>query len=100
MNTLLDLIDTSDLIEVDGHSIRYFGLDEDAYDDDDDDPIILHLETVDEDFGSWEWFFTVNELKTAKFNEEKGEWTLSYGEDDYPIAIRIYKLDSRGNNEF
>lgn len=101
MNTLYDLIDTSDLMEIDNHSVRFFGLDIDGVEEEEgDDAIVLHIEVIDNDYGLWEWFFTIHELKTATFDPSTGNWTLLYGDKKEPYTIRIYSLRLRGNNEY
>ncbi len=87
---LIDLIDDADLMEVDGNSIRHFGLDIDGVEDDDD--AILVVEMTDENFDKYEWFFTTAELTTATFNPRTKEWTVLYGDEDYPVTIVLYKL--------
>jgi len=99
MNTLYDLIDTADLMDIDDMSIRYFGLDIDGLDEDEgDDAMCLHVEFTDEDFNGWEWFFTIKELKNAVYNPDTKEWMVDYAGtandvcNDSEISIKLYKV--------
>ena len=98
-DTLYDLVDSADLIEIDGMSIRYFGIDIDGVDPDEgDDAMCLHIDFTDDDMNKWEWYFTINELKKATFNPRTREWTVFYGgtgddvcNDSY-LTIKIYTI--------
>jgi len=93
MKTLLDLIDSADLMEIDDKSIRYFGLDVDGVEEEDgDDGVILIVEMRDESFEKWDWYFTIKELKEAVYYPTKKEWLVQYGIDDYPTTIKLYTL--------
>jgi hypothetical protein len=98
-DTLYDLIDSADLMDIDGMSIRYFGLDIDGLDEDEgDDAMCLHVDFTDEDFNGWEWFFTIKELKEAKFNPKTKEWAVNYAGtandvcNDSEILISLYTV--------
>lgn len=91
--TLLDLIDEADLIEIDGHSVRYFGLSEDEMMDaegGDEDACVLSVEMVDENYEKWEWYFSYKNLKEAK-RKQDGSWVVDYDEG-YPMLVTVYKL--------
>ena len=95
MTTLLDLIDEADLIEIDGHSIRYFGLSEDEMmeaEDGDEDACVLSVEMVDESYEKYEWYFSYKELKEAK-RKDNGSWIVDYMSDGYPLLVTVYKLE-------
>lgn len=88
--TLYDLIDHADAIEIDGHFIRYFGLESEELDSEDD--IVLHVETVDDDCNAWEWFFTVSDLEHAVYDAESKDWTVQMGDDVEPYTVTIYSV--------
>jgi len=95
MNTLLDLIDSADLMEIDGKSIRYFGLSEDEMmdaEDGDEEAIVLSVEMVDEDYEKWEWYFSYKALKEAK-RTNGGSWVVDYMSDGYILLVSVYKLE-------
>jgi len=95
MTTLLDLIDEADLMEIDGHSIRYFGLSEDEMmdaEDGDEGAIVLSVEMVDESYDKWEWYFSYKELKEAK-RKQDGSWIVDYMSEGYPLLVTVYKLE-------
>jgi hypothetical protein len=93
--TLYDLIGQANLMDIDDKSIRHFGLDVDGLEEEEgDDAICLHVEMTDESFDKWEWFFTIKELKNAKYDKEKKLWNVQYGSEDYPLEIRVYHVIS------
>lgn len=94
MTTLLDLIDEADLIEIDGHSIRYFGLSEDEMmeaEDGDEDACVLSVEMVDEEYQKWEWYFSYKDLKEAK--RSGGDWIVEY-DKGVQLLVTVYKLEA------
>ena len=93
--TLLDLINEADLIDVDGNSIRYFGLDEDgmleAVEDGEENAIVLHIEMTDENYDKWEYMFSYKELKEATRRQD-GSWDVKYTDQDWPLIVTVYKI--------
>lgn len=97
MTTLLDVLHTADSIEIDDYFIRNFGIDIDGIDEDEgDEAVCLEVETVDDNYNKWEWFFTIKELKDAKYVSETNEWEVyQYGEKE-PYMITAYSLTALG----
>ena len=93
METLYDLIDCADLMEINfEHSIRYFGLDVDGQEEEDgDDYVILHIENTDQNFNKFEWFFTISDLKNAVYDSERKVWTIWQGRD--VAYIKLFTID-------
>ena len=92
-DTLYDLVDNANLMEIDDKSIRYFGLDIDGLEEEEgDDAMCLHVEMTDENFDRWEWFFTIKELKEATFNPRTKSWSLQYGNEGWPLEIKLFTL--------
>jgi hypothetical protein len=93
--SLLDLINEADLMEIDGNSIRYFGLSEDEMldaEEGDEDAIVLSVEMVDENYDKWEWYISYKELKEAK-RQADDSWLIRYTNEDFPLYMKLFKIE-------
>ena len=88
---LIDLIPEADLLEVDGYSIRYFGLDEDEMGTGRQDAVVLSL-TVDDEWQTFEWAFTREELSAARYDAAQEGWWVRNGQSE--SLVRLYRLQS------
>lgn len=71
--TLLDLLYEADAIQIDDLFVRYFYMEHEEIENDDD--IILHIET-EADFVNYEFFFTKRQLETAVKYEDIDGWKV------------------------
>ncbi len=89
MKTLLDVLRESDAMEINGHFVRQFNIN-DVPDDDYFIDIILHV-SCGEESSIYEWYFTIEQLESAVFNHTTGSWTVNEAVKQACI-ITPYKL--------
>jgi len=89
MTTLYDLIEHADAIEIDDHFIRYFDVDLDNIENEDD--IVLNIQTVDSEHNTWEWSFTMADLECADYDPETKEWTV-FTDNEEAYTVTIYNV--------
>ena len=85
--SLFEIIASADAIEIDDHFLRYFNVELDDIENDDD--IALEAESTDE---QGTWYFTVSDLKQAVYNPETKQWTVHMGKDAEPYMITLYSV--------
>ena len=89
-NTIFEIIETADLMEIDGiHSVRYFGLDTDINDKED---IALHVEVVDSEYQKYEFFFSVEELNEAEYHPKGQYWSVPSHKKEEMIKLKFMSL--------
>jgi hypothetical protein len=88
MTTLLDVLYEADAIDIDGVFCRYFYMESEEIENDDD--IILHVE-VNADNSYWEWMFTKKDLEDAIPLRSNEGWSVDHGDETFNIIA--YKLN-------
>lgn len=72
--TLLDLMFDADAIQIDDNFVRYFHMENDI-DDEDEDEIICDIQ-FEQDYNMYEYYLTVKDLKEATYDKQRGAWKL------------------------
>ncbi len=88
--SFIEALEVGDAINVDDNFIRYFYLNTDECEDDDD--VLLDADAMDGDYNLYEYRFTKKECEDARYSIEKKEWTV--GADDNIVTVyNINKIE-------
>jgi len=91
--TLSDDLHIADCMEIDGdHFVRHFHITTDGLDEDEVDPVIVHVEYRDCDGDLFEWFMTQSELDNATLDPKTNVWTLADKDATTVELFRIAKI--------
>lgn len=82
---LIDEAIESDSIEVDGHFVRHYNLDEN-----DREGRFLEAELVDDEYNHWRFAFSLPQLLAAKWDHDREHWVVK--DDEEEIYIKFFKL--------
>ncbi len=86
MKTLLDLLHETDSISLDDFFIRYFNLEIEECEEDED--IALNVS-----FDNYDYFFTKEELENAKYIPKSNSWEMANGCGGETVIIVCYKVN-------
>jgi hypothetical protein len=90
--TLFDLMYEADAVNIDDQFVRYFHMEHDFEEDEEDDPIICHIE-FEQDYNNYEYFFTKKDLLEAEYDKNRNAWSLKNNRDcDWITPYRINEI--------
>ena len=91
MKTLLDLMYEADGVTIDDVFVRYFHM-EYELDDAEDDPILCHME-FEQDYNTYEYFLTRKDLEEAEYDKQRNAWLLKDNNDcDWITPYKINEI--------
>lgn len=83
---IIDEAIESDSIEVDGHFVRHYNLDEN-----DREGLFLEAELVDDEYNHWRFAFSRPQLLAAKWDHDREHWVVK--DDEEEIYIKFFKFE-------